>query len=218
MVGICMLSALSYSIDELYALAERERVFERFGEGERDRINRISKAVPKSLSLGGLISLSRAADALGTEENGLTIIRDGFGKPRFTREDAPVFSIAHAGEISVAAVSLGGASVGVDIERIDAGRDTERISEKFFSASEKEMLSAAEDKLFEFYRIWTAKEALMKHGGEGMISVMRADSEISKCAFFHASFLFCDERYILSLCTDRKEEIRFIGDDVKMER
>ena len=210
MVVICSLMPLSYTKDQLWTLADEARVFLRFGKGERDRINKISKDTAAALSLGGLIALSRAIDRLGIERGELTIHRDSFGKPRFLREGVPAFSIAHAGEISVAAVSLGGASVGVDIERIDAGRYTERISEKFFSASEKEMLSAAEDKLFEFYRIWTAKEALMKHGGEGMISVMSADSTHSACVLSHYPISFENDKYILTVCADGKEEIVFI--------
>lgn len=210
MVVICSLMPLSYTKEELWALADETRVFLRFGEGERDRINKISKYSSAALSLGGLIALSRAIDELGIECGELTIRRDSFGKPRFLRDGAPAFSIAHAGGISVAAISLGGASVGIDIERIDEGRDTLRISDKFFSASEKEMLSLSEDKLFEFYRIWTAKEALMKHGGEGMISVMSADSAHSKCVFSHYPVSFENDKYILTLCADGKDEIAFI--------
>ncbi|MBO7249735.1 MAG: 4'-phosphopantetheinyl transferase superfamily protein [Clostridia bacterium] len=210
MVVICSLMPLSYTKEELWAIADEARVFERFGKGERNRINKISKDTTAALSLGGLIALSRAIDRLGIECGELTIHRDSFGKPRFLRDGAPAFSIAHAGGISVAAISLGGASVGIDIERIDEGRDTLRISDKFFSASEKEMLSAAEDKLFEFYRIWTAKEALMKHGGEGMISVMSADSTHSACVFSHYPISFENDKYILTLCADGKEEIVFI--------
>ncbi len=218
MVGICKLAPLSYSLEALYALAEDRRVFERFGEGERERINKISKAVPKALSLGGLIALSCAVDALGNENSDLTVLRDSFGKPRFAGEGAPSFSIAHAGGISVAALSLTGESVGIDIERIDGTRDIDRIAAKFFSSEEKDRLYLASDKVAEFYRIWTAKEALMKYGGEGMISVMSADSENSKCVFSRYSFSFDDEEYILTLCTNGEEEIRFIGDDVKTEK
>ena len=210
MVVICSLMPFSYTKEELWALADEARVFLRFGEGERDRINKISKDTSAALSLGGLIALSRAVDKLGIECGELTIHRDGFGKPCFLKDGAPAFSIAHAGKISVAAISSGGVSVGVDIERIDEGRDTLRISEKFFSAAEKEMLSLADDKLFEFYRIWTSKEALMKHGGEGLVSVMSADSAHSECVFSHYPISFENDKYILTLSSDGKEEIVLI--------
>lgn len=207
MVGICIFSPLAYTDAELTSLAECEGVPSRFGKGERERINKISNPVGKALSLGGLCALGRALSAAGVCEPSMPISRDKFGKPRFERGE-PHFSIAHAGALSVAAVSDSG-ELGVDIERIDRARDTERIASKFFSESEKRQLFGAEDRATEFYRIWTSKEAMMKLSGGGMLSVMSADSaraeERGELRFARYAVSFEGEEYILTLCTDKAE-------------
>ena len=60
MVGICFFAPFDCTDISLDELALREGVFERFGMGERERINKISNPVGKALSLGGLIALGRA--------------------------------------------------------------------------------------------------------------------------------------------------------------
>lgn len=208
MVGVCFFAPLALTDTALYALAVSEGVFECFGDGERERINKISNPVGKALSLGGLIALRRAVSGFAPVEQPLTISRDKFGKPRFVCGDAE-FSIAHAGGLSVAAISHG--SIGVDIERIDSGRDTDRIAKRFFSEGEQKRLAAADDRLREFYRIWTAKEAMMKRGGEGMLSIMTSDSARAEasgeCAFARYEIAFGDEVYILTVCTQSAEQI-----------
>ncbi len=215
MVCICFFSPSSFTDTELFAIAEREGVFECFGDGERERINKISNPSGKALSLGGLIALGRATSELGISGRPLHIFRDSFGKPRFEGE-VGAFSISHASALAVAAVSVSG-EIGIDIERIDPTRDTERIAERFFSDAERSEVSAAEDKVREFYRIWTAKEAMMKLGGEGMISIMSSDSSAAKRSgersFARRDISFDGADYILTLCTRSPEEIRVISCD-----
>ena len=212
MVGICFFSPFSHTESELSVIAESEGVFECFGEGERDRIKGISNPSGRALSLGGLIALSRAFDGFSMPERKGRIFRDRFGKPHFDA-GASHFSIAHAGRLSVAAISSFGA-VGVDIERVDQARDIERIAERFFSASEREVLFAADDPVIEFYRIWTAKEAMMKLGGEGMVSIMSSDSARAKVSgercFAGYEVSFGKEDYILTLCSENEEKIEMI--------
>ena len=208
MVCICVFSPFAYTDTELYSIAARERVFERFGAGERDRINKISNHSGKALSLGGLIALGRALESLGISGAHMPISRDHFGKPRFDIGECE-FSISHAGALSVAAVSADG-GVGVDIESIDSGRDILRIAKRFFSESERRELESAEDRVTGFYRIWTAKEAMMKLGGEGMVSIMSAESisaeESGERSFARYTVSFDRGEYILTLCTPRKEK------------
>ena len=216
MASICFFAPLSYSNAALDGLAASARVFEKFGDEERDRIDRISNADARSLSLGGLLALSAGVDDCCGPDFERKIVRDKFGKPRFDGGDAPVFSISHSGGLSVAALSRCG-EIGVDIEQIDDRRDICKIANRFFSQAEKERLSLAQDKERAFYAIWTAKEAMMKLGGEGMISVMSADSvcaENSKERFFlKYRLLFEGEEYALTVCASRFEEITMIGTD-----
>ena len=213
MVGICFFAPLSISDTELYGIAECEGVFERFGESERDRINKISNPTGRALSLGGLVALGRALNRFENCEADTRIVRDGLGKPRFAC-GAPYFSIAHAGDLSVAAVSVMG-ELGVDIERIDQGRDIERIARKFFSEGEQKQFFGADDRVREFYRIWTAKEAMMKLGGAGMISIMSSDSaeaEVSgELHFMRYDVSFGKEDYILTVCAEDEEKIEIMA-------
>lgn len=215
MVGICFFSPFSYTDTERMALAEREGVFGRFGDMERDRINKISNPSGKALSLGGIIALGRAVDALGAVGADMRILRDALGKPHFAC-GAPCFSISHADRLSVAAISQSG-EIGIDIERIDRDRDIGRIARKFFSEAEQKELAEAEDRVREFYRIWTAKESMMKQGGEGMISVMRSDSALAEASgersFARYAISFEGEEYILTICTVGEEKIELIECD-----
>lgn len=211
MVGICFFAPFAYTDSSLDVLAVSEGVFECFGASELERINKISNPSGRALSLGGLIALGRAVREFSPTDQKLTIVRDRFGKPSFECGGV-AFSIAHAGDLSVAAVSRD--DIGVDIERIDTSRDMDRIAGRFFSDGEKKQLSIAENKTREFYRIWTAKEAMMKLGGEGMISIMSSDSAtaLSRKERFFAGYeiSFGKEDYILTLCSKNEEKIEII--------
>ena len=223
MVGICLFAPFSYSEAELFALASEEGVFDTFGGAQRDRIDGMSSLSSRMLSLGGLLALGRLCTALSDFEYDLSILRDKFGKPRFEDGRAPAFSIAHAHRLSVAAISdSADALLGVDIERIDTKRDIDRIAEKFFSEGEKQRLYSSPDKLREFYSVWTAKEAMMKQGGEGMISVMSSDSvkaeEQGERCFWRSAFLFEGEEYILTLSTEKSERVELLTlGDIKIK-
>ena len=208
MVGICFFAPFDYTDTSLDELALSEGVFERFGADESDRINKISNPTGRALSLGGLIALGRAVSKFEPTEQKLYIQRDRFGKPSFSCGGVQ-FSISHACGLSVAAVSQ--SDVGVDIECIDPGREMERIAKRFFSEREQDQLSAANDRVREFYRIWTAKEAMMKLGGEGMISIMTSDSvraeDDADRVFARYALSFEGEDYILTVCTREREKI-----------
>ena len=213
MAGICFFAPFDHTEDGRMALAQSEGVFERFGEGERHRIDKISNPSGKALSLGGLCALGRALSATGVSAPLMRISRDKLGKPRFEC-GAPYFSISHAGKLSVAAVSAEG-ELGVDIERVDRERDTERIAGKFFSEAEQKRLDAANDRIMEFYRIWTAKEAMMKLSGGGMTSVMSSDcaraEESGERSFARYAISFDGEEYILTLCTVGVEQTEIVA-------
>ena len=80
------------------------------------------------------------------------------GKPYLP--DSPYFiSFSHKGDISVAAIS--DSEVGVDVENVTAPRNINRLS-RLFDESE------APKSLYDFYRLWTAKEAMGKYNGTGI--------------------------------------------------
>ncbi len=94
------------------------------------------------------------------------------GKPRIeglpaSHDPALSFNLSHSGDLAVLAVSRDG-EVGVDVERV---RDIDlRIARRYFTGREAEEIAAAESshQLAAFFRVWTAKEAVVKATGEGI--------------------------------------------------
>lgn len=85
----------------------------------------------------------------------------------FLQPPAPYFNLSHTDDFAALVVTTV-CEIGVDIERI---RPIERdIAKRFFSDNENESLHplAGDQWLHAFYRIWTAKEAVIKALGEGL--------------------------------------------------
>lgn len=130
--------------------------------------------------------LARAASAdyflrLGLDPE--EIFYEKRGKPVFPSGEHHL-SISHAGSFFAAAFAP--FPIGIDAEPQDLA-SRERIAEKFFDEEEKKE---------PFSRIWTAKEAVSKIGGEG-ISALRHISVRGEIA------LYAGKRYLLS---DRSEK------------
>lgn len=85
------------------------------------------------------------------------------GRPYLEDLDCDI-SISHTNGYAACAVSdKKHARVGVDIESSQLGIEKMMsISSRFFSSSERKLLSDAEDKSYTFLEIWTKKEALKK--------------------------------------------------------
>lgn len=92
------------------------------------------------------------------------------GKPRLAddaNEDLS-FNLSHAGCWGLLIIASG-IDVGVDIEKIDAKLDYEKVAARFFSPVETTMLRQRQliRRRRAFYRIWTLKEARLKGEGSG---------------------------------------------------
>lgn len=79
------------------------------------------------------------------------------------------FNISHSGQLALLAVS-GTGEVGVDVEKIRERSAIDRIAQRHFSPKEHERWAMfdASDRLTEFYRVWTRKEALLKASSRGL--------------------------------------------------
>ena len=112
---------------------------------------------------------------LGTAPRAVPIVLDPTGKPRLapiapgTAADALRFSLAHAGDVLLVAVSRAG-DVGVDVERIDPTRDHAAITARYFASEEQVALAATPEaqRVEAFTRCWTRKEAMVKAIGTGI--------------------------------------------------
>ena len=86
----------------------------------------------------------------------LAQLREKYGAPLFT-------SLSHSGDWVVAAAARTG-PVGVDVESLRTDRPLERLAHRFFPPEESVWLErlTSEEQVGNFYRLWTAKEALFK--------------------------------------------------------
>lgn len=89
------------------------------------------------------------------------------GKPDLGERFPLHFNLSHSGP--AAALALGSAPVGIDIECSD-GRHWEALSRRFFSQTEQDFIAghAPEDRPQTFILLWTCKESLYKYIGCGL--------------------------------------------------
>ncbi|MEO5376856.1 MAG: 4'-phosphopantetheinyl transferase superfamily protein [Magnetococcus sp. DMHC-6] len=96
------------------------------------------------------------------------------GRPFLSAEQNPQhvdFNLSHSGEW-IAVVVGRGCRVGIDLEFMDdKEEEIQSIAERFFHSEEIHHLSSLTNKqavLRDFYRLWTAREALYKAYGSGL--------------------------------------------------
>ena len=124
------------------------------------------------------------------------------GKPYI--QNGPHFSIAHSD--NYIAIAIDNNEVGIDIEKV--GEFNTAIADKYFSASEKKFLFNG-DKNLNFYKLWTAKEALIKKKGTGLRDL--SDTELIPIpdGFRHNENLIMTqiaENYVISVCFSEKTD------------
>jgi 4'-phosphopantetheinyl transferase len=113
---------------------------------------------------------------LGCEPQDVAIVRREGRAPAVSATGRPPhFSLSHSGDWMLFAASRH-VVLGVDIERVDSGADVVRLARRFFSPGEAAALSRLPDaeRPGAFFRIWTAKEAVLKGAGGGVPSRLRA--------------------------------------------
>ncbi len=69
--------------------------------------------------------------------------------------------------------------MGIDIEKVDPRTNPDQAASIAFSSEEKSFLETSVNRLRDFYKIWTAKEALLKATGDGFAYPSRNFSVIS---------------------------------------
>ena len=111
-----------------------------------------------------------AGDYLGVSAASLRFEAGRFGKPRLAEPERGLqFNVSHAGSHALLAFAAD-REVGVDVERVDDGRDVFGLAPTVFTASERRALGNVppEERLAMFFRLWTGKEAVLKAAGGGL--------------------------------------------------
>ncbi len=136
----------------------------------RSRVEKTTHPLRRRQRIAGdRLARTAVAKLTGVTPAEVKICRTPLGKPV---AEGCFFSVSHSGALVVCAA--GRQPVGVDAEELrpfDAA-----LAERYFTAAERELLAAAEDKNTCFWRIWTGKEALVKLTGEGLAGLKRADT------------------------------------------
>ncbi len=83
-----------------------------------------------------------------------------YGKPYLMNFSWIHFNLSHSGDYVMCVIA--NSDVGCDIQKVD--RKNEKVSHRFFTESEREMIAEPGD----FARIWSRKEAVMKMTGKGL--------------------------------------------------
>jgi len=91
-----------------------------------------------------------------------SIEKDENGAP-YLKDSPYKISLSHKGDLQVLVLSRG--KVGVDIEEVTVPRNVERLSRLFH---EKEKPTS----LYDFYKVWTSKEAVGKLLGTGVTTAL----------------------------------------------
>lgn len=157
------------------ALLRRARLFDWLSDEERARAARY-RAGPAGLFVARRVFLREVlAEELGVAPCAVPIRTENGGRPAIDLEgEVPFFSQSSTGDATVVAVSDEGA-VGVDLESLDRVVDFAGIARRWFSPGEVGRIEAnpsADGAWTEFLTIWTAREAVAKLTGEGMVRAM----------------------------------------------
>ncbi|HMI82303.1 MAG TPA: 4'-phosphopantetheinyl transferase superfamily protein [Solirubrobacterales bacterium] len=93
----------------------------------------------------------------------------GRGKPRLPGEERLRFNLSHSGEIVAVAVTLD-REVGIDVERIDPGRDVLKLAPRALPPEDADAVAASppEERVALFHRAWARREAAAKCLGVGL--------------------------------------------------
>ena len=161
-------------------LAEPGPELDVLAEDERSRATCGSS---RHVTAGGLPVPSRCATIMGgllrQPPRSIRLRAGGQGKPELDPEApganpagarfALRFNVSHSSELALIAVCQG-RELGVDIERVRAIKEADRIVASYFSPAEQAEFGTftADAKALAFFRGWTRKEAILKGLGIGL--------------------------------------------------
>ena len=132
----------------------------------------VTRAALRTL-LGAYLELEPSEIALGA---------DGNQKPRLGAAHAASglqFNVSHSGGLALVAVARG-CAVGIDVERVRDVGGLDQIAQRYFHSSENSALRQVADgeRNAAFLHCWTAKEAILKAVGTGILGDL-ADFAVS---------------------------------------
>lgn len=149
--------------------------------------------------IGKGIVISRAEAASGIPADSLAFSYGEHGKPFLPVLPDFHFNISHSG--NVCAVAFSDKSVGVDVETV---RQVNRKVLRRFTEKEQQAVVGSPDPTLAFFRIWTAKEAVLKECGKGLCGGLDSFAVCDRSD----TATFVGENIICSVCTNSPEPIK----------
>ena len=151
--------------------ADLDRLATTLDADERHRAARLSdeRARARFVARRGLVREVLAA-VVGTAPARLAFAAGPHGKPRLVAPAADVgFNVSHRDGRALLAVARG-QELGVDLERARPLPEAVEVAHRFFSAEEAARLAALPvlERERAFFGLWTRKEAVGKHAGDGV--------------------------------------------------
>lgn len=133
----------------------------------------------------------------GLEDNQIRFQYNKYGKPYLVDLNHVFFNISHSGKWVLC--GLADKPLGIDVEQINKNQDLS-IADKLYSDKEMEYVykQSQDDRIKNFFRIWTLKESYVKCIGKGM-----------SVPFHTFSFQFSGENILLYLGKKREKEFLF---------
>jgi 4'-phosphopantetheinyl transferase len=161
-----------WHVDLDAAVSHLRSLWEVLDDQERLRATRLVRVRDRNRFVAGRAALRLIlAHYLKCDPAELDFVFGRFGKPRLSDllRTTLSFNLAHSGGMALYAVAKQ-REVGIDLEQIRPGLETEEVVQAFLTGREQAELyrlpqaqqSAA------FFRCWTRKEALVKARGEGV--------------------------------------------------
>lgn len=155
-------------------LPSEDTLLDLLGEAAFSRLAADHREKAKQETLLGFALLTK----IFSEADLLAVRRTDAGRPYFAGRPDVDFSISHCPNLVVCAVEVGDRPrVGIDAEPLaeKSADSMQRLSARWFSLNERKIWEK-EPTEKRFLSIWTAKEAIVKHGGDGLRGLRTIDS------------------------------------------
>ena len=138
-------------------------------EEERQRAQRLRRPADRRVFVAAhaLKRLALAEALAVAEPTALRFAAGPHGKPSLPTDPDLHFSLSHTHGLAALALGRSG-PLGVDAEAIDPALDTDDLARSLFTDAEIAGLARDSDRVRGFYRLWTAKEAVLKAEGLGL--------------------------------------------------
>ena len=147
--------------------AEFERCLAAVSADRRERVMAAAQPDERCRRLCAGLALDACLHTVGLHEAEEPLKHGANGKPRLAAHPAIEFNLSHSGEWAVCALDC--SPVGVDIQQI-RNANTQTLAARYFTASESVWMESlpAEEQKTAFFRLWAAKESVLKARGDGL--------------------------------------------------